>query len=240
MTQLGGLHARRMLLLRLTMAISFTICLWRNAANALALDDVRLRHPTVMVLPREADQLFWVVVFFLFGFIGRECIAPCADLPFPQLEILYGLTSLGLVLQTICFEAASADWMVVAFGAMSALWLSMFAAYVLVLENVEPPHLFATLSIHKDVGYPCRRVSDYLWMRVPFTLYASWLGATTMASLTVALATVGVPLDMYIYISCFSALLMANVVALLWQGDLVFASVGAWAFVWYVALLGRL
>ncbi|OQR92675.1 hypothetical protein ACHHYP_03356 [Achlya hypogyna] len=227
-----SLHSRAMLLLRLAMVTAFVLDVWRTASRALDIEAALQRHPTVMVLPQEATQLDWIILFFLFGFIARECMVPTSELPSPQLQMLYFLTAAGLGCNTVYVEAFSAEHTLLALAASAAQWLVVFAAYVLVIENVEPPHIFATLSVHKECGYPCRRPSDYLWMRVPFTLYSSWLGATAIANLTIALADMGVSLDMYIYISCFSALLMANVIALLWQGDLVFAAVGVWAFVW--------
>ncbi|OQR90171.1 hypothetical protein THRCLA_22578 [Thraustotheca clavata] len=220
LTNSRGLRLKRMVLMRFGMLASFLLSLWRQFTPP---------HSDGTTKRLQFDNVIYLSQFI---FIMRECIRPCIDLPSPQLTMLYAFTIASFVLNTIYVEACTGSSLILASVAMDLLWLVGFATYVLVIENVEPPHIFATISIHKDCAYPCRSTADYLCIRVPFTLSASWLGAKTIASLSIALTIIGVSLDMYIYISCFSALLMANIIALLWQGDLVFASVGAWTFVW--------
>ncbi|CAK4771425.1 unnamed protein product [Aphanomyces euteiches] len=225
--------ARHLLWLRVGLALSFAVCMWRNAALGPEMGASAARHPCILTPERSAFSIWPVIYLFLSAFTLRECLAPSTSMPLDQLTWLYRLTIVSHILNATWIQVFTADYIVVSTIVIVIHWLVVFAIYMIVVENVEPPHLVATLSVHRDENsYLCTSRLDFLTLRVPFTLYSSWLCGATLINILIGLASLGMHQEMYMYISALSLLLMAYIIALLWQGDLVFAGVGVWTLVW--------
>jgi hypothetical protein len=87
----------------------------------------------------------------------------------------YTLVSLMSVLHILWLELTVASCFVGALIVSLFWWIATFAAYILVIENIQPPHLFATISIHHDNTYPCTKLGDFVAVRVPMTIYCRYL-----------------------------------------------------------------
>ncbi|OQR92678.1 hypothetical protein ACHHYP_03351 [Achlya hypogyna] len=231
---LASLHTKPLLLLRLTMAIAFVACLWRNSVRGEAMRAVVAEHRSLLTPAKQAFSIWGLIYSLLFVFVGRECVYPSLALAPAHAQRIYGLFIASCVFNMMWLEVFSRDYIVWSFPVILALWAITGALYGTVATLVKPPALYEALAIRPRYVYECTGLSDYICLRLPFTLYFSWTCGATLINLTVSLQGIGFELGSFVYVGLLAVLLAMHIAALSVNGDIVFGAVGIWTLTWLV------
>ncbi|KAF0719636.1 Aste57867_898 [Aphanomyces stellatus] len=232
-----ALRSREIMLLRVVLALSFAVCIWRNKALGPEVGPVSRLHPTLLTPAPAAFSIWSVIYLFLFAFTLRECFTPSIFIPVRQLTWIYRLMIVTNCLNATWIELFTRSYVSAAGYVLDVQYVAVVVIYLIVCQHVDPLPLVATL---RDVdGAPpfCASAADYLCLRVPFSLYLSWITGATLINIVVALIDAGVVVTLPVYIGALTLLLLAYLAALLWQGDVVFVVVGIWTLLWLAVRL---
>ncbi|KDO22228.1 hypothetical protein SPRG_12312 [Saprolegnia parasitica CBS 223.65] len=221
------LHTKPLLLLRVAMALAFIACLWRNSVRSGAMREVVAAHRSLLTPAKTAFAIWGLIYLTLFLFVSRECIFPSLSLtPRPREAHLQPF-------HRIVFASGAIVW---SLPVILVLWAITGALYLTTASLVQLPTLFDGLVIWpRRTPYECSSLSDYLCLRLPFTLYFSWTCGATLINVTVSLRGLGYDLNLAVYMVCLAVLLAAHVAALAFNGDIVFGAVGIWTLAWLAA-----
>ncbi|EQC30522.1 hypothetical protein SDRG_11839 [Saprolegnia diclina VS20] len=230
------LHTKPLLLLRLTMALAFISCLWRNSVRTGAMREVVAAHRSLLTPAKTAFSIWGLIYLTLFLFVSRECIFPSLSLLPAHAKRVYGLFIASCVFNMLWLEVFASGAIVWSLPVILVLWAITGALYLTTASLVQLPTLFDGLAIWpRRTAYECSSLSDYICLRLPFTLYFSWTCGATLINVTVSLRGLGYDLNLAVYMVCLAVLLAAHVTALAYNGDIAFGAVGIWTLAWLAA-----
>ncbi|OQS07681.1 hypothetical protein THRCLA_00330 [Thraustotheca clavata] len=211
--------------------IAFVLMLVLNAYHG-ANGDMRSAAYAHLNLLTPADAYFSIfgpIYLLLIVFLVREWLSPNTTIP--------GMRNLYLLFLLSCpFNMGYMQFMVAgyvhwAFACIFIMWLLLFAAYLIVEDSVRPV-LFTTLlfSTNNEHEFASTSLADFLWIRMPFTVYWAWTCAAATIALNVSVEELGIH-AMPIYIFWCGLWVLANIIILIGTGDAPFAFIALWALV---------
>jgi benzodiazapine receptor len=219
------------------MIIAFGFTLWRNAASSMgdvSVGSVSDKYPTLITPSGSAFSIWGLIYIMLLLFVLRENIRPSSTLRPDTARNLYILFDVTCVVNIIWIELFVREYVGSCFIPIFILWLFLLTIYGVLFRTVEPKvSISATvLPPIPTMSYACTSWLDYLSLRIPFTLYFSWITGAMLINFCLALEGLGATLTTSIYMGCLVFLILCHLIALLCAADWVYMLVGVWTLVW--------
>ena len=171
----------------------YTIVLY----NGYCFDSQTARKHDTAIEPDGPYFAIWGLIYLLLAcYVIREACftipddAPDKNSRTGQVRLLFGLSCL---LNSAFVQCMSKEWFLISFFCMFSLWLVLGNIYVYNIERFRPVYEYSPFSLYRDWKYASEDPYDYLFRRIPFSIYYGWTCVATILVVVVYLGSLGYP-----------------------------------------------